>query len=77
MGYRNLPQAQDHGHGMRGHRMTFSKPILSQDITINSEKGRLCMGIGSAPEDRFDQLKGIKRLLPSGVVKVRALFWLA
>ena len=57
---------------MRGHRMTFPKLILSQDITINSGKGRLRVDIGGAPEDRFYQLKSIKRLLPSVVVKVRA-----
>ena len=53
--------------------MTFPKLILCQDITINSGKGRLRVDIGGASEDRFYQLKSIKRLLPSVVVKVRAM----
>lgn len=51
--------------------------MLSQDITINSGKGRLRIDISGAPEDRFYQLKSIKRLLPSVVVKVCATLWLS
>ena len=50
--------------------------ILSQDVTINSGKGRLRIDISGAPEDRFYQLKSVKRLLPSVVVKVRGTPWL-